>query len=368
MHTRPESLRRAATVPSQMRAAVLDRFGGVDELSLREIPVPAVGERDVLIRVHTAGVASWDAVERQGDYDGAFGVASSFPYVLGWDAAGTVAVVGSEVTRFEVGDRVYAASTPVPRGGFYAEYGVVHEEHVARMPERLSMEQAGVMAWDALTALSGLDLLDLVQGRTLMVFGASGGMGHMAVQLARQRGIRVLAVSSGADGVALSRANGADAVVDGRMQDVLAAADAFAPDGIDAALITAGGPATERSLRAISRSGRVAWPRGVHPLPATQPAVPVSSFDGDRSRAALERLSTVIEAGSFTPHIARRFPLAQVKDAHRALGDHYVGKLALSVADDDTDAGPERQDSIGTRSSAHGTAATTIESGPHGKG
>ncbi|WP_198168707.1 alcohol dehydrogenase catalytic domain-containing protein [Agromyces aureus] len=201
MATRPQLFDRETAVPSQMNAVVLDRFGGVDELSQRKISVPAVGAQDVLIRVEFAGVASWDAIERQGDYDGAFGVASRFPYVLGWDAAGTVAAVGSDVTRFEVGDRVYAASMPVSRGGFYADYGVVEAEHVAHVPARLTTEQAGVMAWDALTALSGLDLLGLEPGQTLMVFGASGGMGHMAVQLARQRGIRVFAVTSGDDGV-----------------------------------------------------------------------------------------------------------------------------------------------------------------------
>lgn len=349
MAVRPQSFARATTVPSQMNAVILDRFGGVDELTQRRIAVPAVGEQDVLIRVETAGVASWDAVERHGDYDGAFGVASSFPYVLGWDAAGTVAAVGSEVTRFTVGDRVYAASMPVPRGGFYAEYGVVDSEHVARVPERLSTEQAGVMAWDALTALSGLDLLGLEPGRTLMVFGASGGMGHMAVQLARQRGIRVLAVSSGDDGVALSQANGADAVVDGRTQDILGAADEFAPGGLDAALITVGGESTERSLRAMRPSGRVAWPHGVHPLPVSAPGVPPSYFDGDRSRAAFERLNAIIEAGAFTPHVARTFPMAQAKEAHHALREHYVGKLALRVTPDVTDAIPEGGGEKGSR-------------------
>lgn len=326
-------IRHSATVPSQMNAVVLDRFGDVDELSVREIAVPAVGAHDILIRVEVAGVASWDAVERRGDYEGVFGIPSTFPYVLGWDASGTVAAVGSEVTRFEIGDRVYAASMPVPRGGFYAEYGVVDAEHVARIPERPSMEQAGVMAWDALTAQSGLDLLGLEPGQTLMVFGASGGMGHLAVQLARQRGIRVLAVSSGDDGVDLSEAHGAEAVVDGRRQDVLEAADAFAPDGIDAALVTVGGPVTERALRAIRSSGQVAWAHGVLPLPSTPPAVPISHFDGDRSRAALDRLNAAIDAGSFVPHVARLFPLTQVQEAHRALRDHYVGKLALGIAD-----------------------------------
>ncbi|WP_199235941.1 quinone oxidoreductase family protein [Micromonospora sp. S4605] len=315
----------------EMKAVVLDRFGGVDELSSRRLPLPQVGDDDVLIRVEFAGVGSWDAGERAGNYDGVFGVASTFPYVLGWDAAGTVAAVGRNVTRFDVGDRVYAATMPVPRGGFYAEYGVVEAEFVARVPDRVPTEQAGPMAWDALTALSGLDLLGLRPGETLMVFGASGGIGHMAVQLARHNGIRVLAVASGDDGVALARRLGADDAIDGRRDDVLAAAFEFAPGGLDAALVTVGGEIAERSLRAIKKSGRIAWPNGVLPTPVRSPDLTVSYYDGDRSRTATDRLNAIIEASSFEVHVARTFPLERAADAHRALGDHYVGKLALKV-------------------------------------
>lgn len=316
---------------ARMNAIVLDRFGGVDELSARRIPLPEVGDDDVLIRVEFAGVASWDAVEREGHYDGAFGVASTFPYVLGWDAAGTVAAVGRNVTRFDVGERVYAATVPAARGGVYAEYAVVEAEFVARVPDRMPTEQAGAMAWDALTALSGLDLLGLRPGETLMVFGASGGLGHMTVQLARHSGIRVLAVASGDDGVALARRLGADGAIDGRKDDVLAAALEFAPGGLDAALVTAGGETAERSLRAIKSSGRIAWPNGVLPVPVTPPGATVSYYDGDRSRTATDRLNAIIEAGSFEVHIGRTFPFARVADAHRTLNGHYVGKLALKV-------------------------------------
>lgn len=316
---------------AKMDAIVLDRFGGVDELSSRRIPLPEVGDADVLIRVEFAGAASWDAVEREGHYDGAFGVASTFPYVLGWDAAGTVAAVGRDVTRFGVGERVYAATVPASRGGFYAEYAVVEAEFVARVPDRMPTDQAGAMAWDALTALSGLDLLGLRPDETLMVFGASGGLGHMAVQLARHSGIRVLAVASGDDGVALARRLGADDAIDGRRDDVLAAASEFAPGGLDAALVTAGGETAERSLRAIRNSGRIAWPNGVLPVPVTSPGATVSYYDGDRSRTATDRLNAIIEASSFEVHIARTFPLERVEDAHRTLDDHYVGKLALKV-------------------------------------
>lgn len=331
MDSRVEHTASGAIVVPQMNAIVLDRFGGVDELSSRRIPLPEVGGDDVLIRVEFAGVASWDAVEREGHYDGAFGVASTFPYVLGWDAAGTVAAVGRNVTRFDLGERVYAATMPAPRGGFYAEYAVVEAEFVARVPDRMPTEQAGAMAWDALTALSGLDLLGLRPDETLMVFGASGGLGHMAVQLARHSGIRVLAVASGDDGVALARRLGADDAIDGRKDDVLAAAFEFAPGGLDAALVTVGGVTADRSLRAIKNSGRIAWPNGVLPVPVTSPGATVSYYDGDRSRTATDRLNAIIEASSFEVHVARTFPSERVVDAHRALNDHYVGKLALKV-------------------------------------
>lgn len=318
-------------VPPQMNAVVLDRFGGVEELSPRRIPVPEVGDDDVLIRVEYAGVASWDAVEREGHYDGAFAVPTTFPHVLGWDAAGTVAALGRNVTRFEAGERVYAATIPVPRGGFYAEYGVVDAEFVARVPDRVPTDQAGAMAWDALTARSGLDLLGLRSGETLMVFGASGGIGHLAVQLARHSGIRVLAVASGDDGVALARRLGADEAIDGRTVDVLAAAMEFAPGGLDAALVTAGGETAEASLRAIKNSGRIAWPHGVVPVPVARPSATLSYYNGDRSRAATDRLNAIIEASSFEVHIAQTFGLEHIAQAHRTLSDHYVGKLALAV-------------------------------------
>jgi NADPH:quinone reductase-like Zn-dependent oxidoreductase len=316
----------------QMNAVVLDRFGGPEELSFRAIPRPEVGEHDVLIRIEYAGVGSWDATEREGNYDGAFGVPSSFPYVLGWDAAGTVAAVGPGVDRFVVGDRVYAATTPVPRGGSYAEYAVVESEHVAHLPERMPASQGGALAWDALTALSGVDLLDLQPGATLMVFGASGGIGHLAVQIARHRGLRVLAVASGDDGVALARRLGADASVDGRREDVVAAASAFAPEGLDAALVTVGGATTERALGAVKDSGRIAWPYGVHPALSTSPRAAVSYYNGDRSRSATDRLNAIIEAGGLQVHVDRTIPLADAREAHLALRDHYVGKLALRIA------------------------------------
>lgn len=312
-----------------MRAVILDRFGDEGELRERSVPVPTVGERDVLIRVDVAGIGSWDRVEREGHYEGAFGVPSTFPYILGWEGAGTVEAVGVEVTRFTPGDRVYAASTPVPRGGFYAEYAVVDQEHVAPVPARLTNEQAGVLAWDALTATSGLDTIDARPGDAVMIFGASGGIGHLAVQLAKHRGLRVLAVASGQDGVSLTAGLGADVAVDGRRDDVMAAIESFAPEGLDGALVTAGGAAAEDALRGVAPTGRIAWAHGVNPPPSAALADRVSFYDGDRSRAALQRLNEVIESSVIAPHVAQVFEAAEVPQAHGALRSHYVGKLAL---------------------------------------
>jgi NADPH:quinone reductase len=326
--------RKIMTTTNQdtMQAAAIDRFGGVELITLQTLPVPEFGPSEILIRVEVAGVGSWDAVEREGHYDGAFGSESTFPYVLGWDCAGTVAAVGGQVSRFKVGDRVYAASMPLPKGGTYAEYVATDADNVAHIPSKLTIEQAGVMGWDALTALSGLDELGLKQGETLMIFGASGGIGHLAVQLAKRIGAHVLAVASGDDGVALAKHLGADLVIDGRKVDVAAAARAFAPGGLDAALVTVGGETADQALTAVRDGGRVASPHGVMPALNVRPAVNLIRYNGERSEAATARLNGLIDSGPFEVHVARTFSFDQAAEAHRALGTHYIGKLALRVS------------------------------------
>lgn len=320
------------TVPETMRAAAINGFGGIDRINILSVPVPDIAPADVLIRVEAAGVASWDAAEREGQYDGAFGFESTFPYVLGWDGAGRVAAVGDRVTRFAVGDRVYAAAMPLPRGGFYAEYAAVEEKYVSPVPGKwLTIEQVAAMPWDALTALSGLDVLGLKPGATLMVFGASGGIGHMAVQFAKRMGARLLAVASGDDGVGLAKRLGADAVVDGRRADVVAVARDFAPDGLEAALVTVGGEAVDRTLTAVRDGARVACPYGVVPEPQVPPGRQVILYNGARGPAATSRLNQIIDSGPFEVHVARTFGLDQATAAHRALEEHYLGKLALRV-------------------------------------
>lgn len=317
------------TTPKTMQAAAIDRFGGIETMTPQTLPVPEVGPDEVLIRVESAGVGVWDPFEREGGFAAMLGIEPKFPYVLGTDGAGTVAAVGEQVSRFKEGDRVYAAALANPKGGFYAEYAAVKADNVSHVPAQLTTEQAGVMACDALTALRGLDdMLGLKAGEALMIFGASGGIGHLAVQLAKRLGARVLAVASGADGVALARRLGADAVVNGRTDDVAAAAREFA-EGLDAALMTAGGEAADRALAAVRTGGHVAYPNGVMPEPKVRPDVRLSSYDVIIDQGAIAKLNRLIDAGPFEVHVARTFRLDQAAEAHRALGEHYLGKLAL---------------------------------------
>jgi NADPH:quinone reductase-like Zn-dependent oxidoreductase len=291
-----------------------------------------VRPNEVLIRVEVAGVGSWDADEREGRYAEYLGE-PTFPYVLGWDGAGTVVGFGRDVSRFKEGDRVYAAAFPKQNGGgFYAQYTAVEADYVSPIPDTLTTTQAGVMGWDALTALSGLDdVLSLKEGETLMIFGASGGIGHMAIQLAKRMGARVLAVASGTDGVALARQLGADAFMNGRTDDVVAAARAFAPRGLDAALVTAGGATAAQALGVVRYGGHIAYPNGVTPAPQAPPGVHLSNYDAIRGQAATTKLHRLIGSAPFEIHVARTFPLEQAAEAHRALDEHYLGKLALRV-------------------------------------
>jgi NADPH:quinone reductase-like Zn-dependent oxidoreductase len=313
-----------------MRAAAIDRFGGVENLQIKQLPVPEPGPDEILLRVESAGVGVWDPFEREGEFAKIFGGTPTFPYVLGSDGAGTVAAVGTQVRRFKEGDHAYALALINPKGGFYAEYAAVKADNVSPIPKKLSVEQAGVMPSDALTALRGLDeILKLKKGESLMVFGAGGGIGHLAVQLAKRMGARVFAVASGDDGVALAKRLGADVAANGRKDDVEAAARAFAPNGLDAALITAGGEATDRALRAMKHDGRVAYPNGVMPAPKAPPGVKVQNYDVEPSPQQIAKLNSLIESGPFEVHVARTFSLDKAADAHRELDKHYLGKLAL---------------------------------------
>jgi NADPH2:quinone reductase len=319
-------------VPRTMFAAAIDRFGGPEVLTPHALPVPAVDAGEVLIAVDTAGVGRWDADVREGFFTGR---KPHFPFVLGFDGAGVVAAVGARVRRLQVGDEVYSYNWQNPKGGFYAEYVVVPAHKAAPIPRRLDLRHAGAIPITGLTALQGIDdALGLKKSETIIIHGASGGVGTLAVQFARLRGGRVFATASGKEGVELVREMGAHAVVDGKRVDIDDQARRFAPDGVDAVLALAGGDALEKCLNVLRRGGRVAHPNGVEPAPKKRRGMTVIPYDGISGVREFERLNAAVQAARLKVPIAECYPLAQAYKAHERLAEgHVVGKIVLAVYD-----------------------------------
>ena len=316
-----------------MRAVAIDEFGGIEKMKPRQLPVPEVATDEILVRVDTAGVGVWDPFEREGGFAKEFGMQATFPHVLGSDGAGTVEEVGDEVHNLKRGDRVYGINLMNPKGGFYAEYTVIKANNAALIPKALSTRNAGVLAVDGVTALNGLDkTLQLKAGESILILGASGGIGHLAVQLAQRMKARVLAVASGQDGVEFVTRLGADKVIDGHREDIVKAAREFAPQGLDAALLTAGGKAAEQAIAALREGGRAAYPNGVEDVSPARDSVKVTSYNGEPDPQTFAKLNKLIEGGPFEVHIARTFKLEEAAEAHRAVMEPGAfGKIVLTI-------------------------------------
>ena len=327
---RVEGADRAA-VPTTMRAAAIDHGGGPEVLTLHTVPVPELAANEVLIATDTVGVASWDASIRADP--NVFGTHRHLPLILGTDGAGLIAAVGSNVKGFKVGDKVYAYSFDNPKGGFYSEYVAVAADRVGRVPSNLDLKEAGAIGTTGLTAIQGIDdALHLKTGDTVIIHGAAGGVGTLAIQFAKLRGARVLATVSSEDGAALVRGLGADAVVDGRHGNIQAAAHEFAPHGVDAVLALAGGDALESCIDALRPGGLVAYPSGVEPIPKPRDSVRIIRYDAVAGTREFERLDTAIEAAKLRVPIAAEYPLADAAKAHERLAaGHVLGKVVLRI-------------------------------------
>jgi NADPH:quinone reductase-like Zn-dependent oxidoreductase len=331
LHARKPLGRRAAPgIPATMRAVAIDAFGDPGVLLLHTLPVPQPGANEVLIAVEAAAVGTWDPRIRAGEWAEDD---TNFPLILGTDGSGTVAAVGARVTRLGVGDRVYGYSFENSKGGWYAEYVATAAGNVARVPKGLDAITAGAVPAIGLTALQGVDdALEIAAGENVIVHGASGNVGMLAVQFAKRRGARVLGVASGRDGVELVRRLGADEAIDGKSDDIEGAAKRFAPNGVDAVLAFAGGKELTRILDTVKSGGRLAYPNGVEPEPRKRRGLKIKSYDAESGVRQFERLNTAIEESKLQVPIAAVFPLEQAARAHERLeSGHLLGKIVLDV-------------------------------------
>jgi NADPH:quinone reductase-like Zn-dependent oxidoreductase len=322
-----------------MSAVTYDRFGSADVLTLSQVPRPMPADNQVLLRVHAAGVdrGAWHMMTGR-PYLGrlAFGLRAPRNPVLGIEAAGTVHAVGSAVTRFTVGDEVYGFAK-----SSFAEYAVAREDRLALKPVNLSFEQAAVVPVSGATALQALTDHGLTQpGQTVLVIGASGGVGSYAVQIAKALGAEVTGVASTGK-LDLVRSLGADHVVDYTCDDFADGSQRY-----DVVIDIAGNPTVSRLRRALTRTGTAVITGGEEGgsfsggMNRQLRAVALSPFLRQRltmfiatqRSSDLERLTVLIEAGNVTPSLDRSYPLSEAADAVRHLAaGHARGKVALSI-------------------------------------
>jgi NADPH:quinone reductase-like Zn-dependent oxidoreductase len=313
-----------------VRAIAVREWGGRDKLELIEHDKPPVAPDAVLIRVKAAGVNPVDAKIRGGYM--AEVLPYHFPVILGWDTAGVVEKVGPAVTWFKPGDNVYGyLRRHHLQFGTYAEYATAPEGFFAHMPPELSFEEAAALPTAVLAAHQVLEALGLRGGETLFLGGGSGGVGHLAVQLAVARGARVVATAS-ARNQGFLRDLGAEPL-DYEAGDVAARVrDLLGDSGADAAFDLFGGDAREDAFGGLRPGGRLASIARPPPEPRNGHHEVNYIFVRPSGYDLGEHITPLVAEGRLRPHVEEAFPLEQAADAHERIeAGHVRGKLVLTV-------------------------------------
>ncbi|MBQ1083297.1 NADP-dependent oxidoreductase [Nocardiopsis sp. B62] len=302
-----------------MRAAAIDSFGPAENLTVREVPRPVAGPGEVVVRARVAGVQLTDAAVRGGWTPP--GASIDFPQVLGNEFAGTVSAVGPGARGFSVGDGVAGFRVL----GCYAEYVNVPADQVAHVPPGVSWLTAGTLSASGQTAHTALERLDVRGGQTLLVHGAAGGVGTVAVQLAVARGARVVGTASAANHEYV-RSLGAVPVEYGAGQ--LGRVRAAAPRGVDAALDAAGHDNLLTSVELVGDRSRI----GTIVDAGLAGELGCRWITSDRSAARLRELLDLCASGELTVTVRRALPLDEAWRAHLDVETgHGRGKVALLV-------------------------------------
>lgn len=318
-----------------MKAVVLNSFGGPDAFELRELPKPVPGPGQVLVRVHATSVNPLDFQVRRGDYPDLV----PLPAITGHDVSGVVEAVGAGVTAFAPGDEVWYTPQIFGGPGSYAEYHVAAENIIGKKPASLSHLEAaslslvGGTAWEALVGRTALRV-----GETILVHGGAGGVGHVAIQLAKAIGARVITTVRGTN-FEFARNMGADVLIDYENEDYVdAVMRETSGRGVDVVVDTIGGDTLSRSAEALAQLGRL-----VTIVDIAQPQNLIHAWGKNASyhfvftrqnRGKLDELSALVERGQLRPHVGATYTLAEIPLAHARLESRdkgLRGKIAIAV-------------------------------------
>jgi NADPH:quinone reductase-like Zn-dependent oxidoreductase len=308
-----------------MRAVIQNSVGGPDVLLMADRPDPIPQAGEVLVRVKAAGINPVDGAVRGGH----FPLLGEPPFVLGWDISGTVEALGPDVAGFKVGDQVFGMPRFPKQAAAYAELVVAPADEIALKPEGIAHIQAGALPLAGLTAWQGLVRHGgLKQGERVLIHAAAGGVGHLAVQIAKARGAHVVATAS-PDKLDFVRSIGADEVVDYTSSDFTEKVR-----DLDLVLDPMGGDHADRSLKVLKDGGVLVSLLNVYDSTRAQAGsrnIRVERMSVVPDRAGLVELGKLIDAKKLAVHVARTFPLTEAGAAHAFLATRPTGKVALAV-------------------------------------
>ncbi len=318
-----------------MKAMILNSFGGPQSFELSEVPKPVPQAGQVLVRVHATSINPLDYQVRRGDYRDYV----PLPAITGHDVSGVVEAVGPGVRSFAPGDEVWYTPQIFDGPGSYAEYHVANENIIGRKPKSLSHLEAaslslvGGTAWEALVSRAALRV-----GESLLVHGGAGGVGHVAIQVAKAIGAKVFTTVR-EDNFDFARSVGADVVIDYRKEDYI---DAIMREtdgrGVDVVLDTLGGDTLTQSPNVLAQLGRV-----VSIVDIAQPQNLIEAWGKNASyhfvftrqnQGKLDELATLVERGQLRPHVGAVYALADLSLAHALLetpNNGVRGKIAITV-------------------------------------
>ncbi|MFI1798671.1 NADP-dependent oxidoreductase [Streptomyces sp. NPDC020379] len=316
-----------SAAPARMRAVIQETAGGPEVLKLVETDRPAPGPTEILVRVHAAGVnpTDWKTRER-----GSFYTGDTVPFTLGFDVSGVVEAIGDGVTLYAPGDEVYGMPRFPHPAGAYAEYVTAPARHFAPKPRGLDHVQAAALPLAALTAWQALvDTAGVREGQRVLIHAAAGGVGHLAVQIAKARGAYVIGTASAAKHDFL-RGLGADELIDYREQDF-----AEVVRDVDTVLEAISGDYPARSLRTLRPGGTLVSLLALTDevrAEARERGIRATRMVVEPDLGGLKALTELVETGRLRTEIAAALPLADVAKAHR-LGetDRTSGKIVLTV-------------------------------------
>jgi NADPH:quinone reductase-like Zn-dependent oxidoreductase len=311
----------------QMKAALYDEFGGPEKIQIRTVDVPELQEGEVLVRIKAAGVNPVDYIVREGylkDY-----LNHSFPIIPGWDVAGVIEERAFSARRFQVGDEVYAyARRPVVQHGTFAEYVVIPESYLALRPKKISFEEAAGIPLVGLTAYQSLfDAGNLQQNQTVLILGASGGVGSLGIQLAKYKGAKVIGVASGKNH-SFMKELGADHTIDYKDNNIGEAVKAIYPEGVDLIFDCASGETLNQSLPALKSSGKL-----VSILNQGQDLDPAINFQYvfvEPNSTQLGHLRELADTGKLKVHVSKTYALNEASEALKQIQTaHTTGKIVV---------------------------------------